>query len=379
MVVLFLLLIVTIGVGCSAVTEHDVNRGTTGRDADTVAAGRAVDEFFRRYVADDGRVIRQDQGGDTVSEGQAYAMTMSAAVGDEEGFRRVWRWTADHLQRDDGLFAWRWHHGRIVSDEPATDADLWIAGALSIAATRFDDPSLAHQAREIGDAILRLETTEVAGRPVLVAGPWARHDGVVNPSYLTTVLMTPLWRMGQHDWAAVAATSRQLLDDLTADAPHLAPDLARVHSDGTHPTAAPHGKRISGWDAVRIPVQMAADCDPLGREIAARTWPFLLARDVQVANVYSLQGDVVDPGQHAVAWVGAAGAAIAAGEVGSADVLLDRATSADRSYPTYYGAAWLALGRLWLTTDLLGGCAGDPIRRPDRIDRVLRRVDEIPE
>lgn len=225
-VVLFLLLIVTIGVGCSAVTEHDVNRGTTGRDADTVAAGRAVDEFFRRYVADDGRVIRQDQGGDTVSEGQAYAMTMSAAVGDEEGFRRVWRWTADHLQRDDGLFAWRWHHGRIVSDEPATDADLWIAGALSIAATRFDDPSLAHQAREIGDAILRLETTEVAGRPVLVAGPWARHDGVVNPSYLTTVLMTPLWRMGQHDWAAVAATSRQLLDDLTADAPHLAPDLA---------------------------------------------------------------------------------------------------------------------------------------------------------
>jgi hypothetical protein len=69
----------------------------------------------------------------------------------------------------------------------------------------------------------------------------------------------------------------------------------------------------------------------------------------------------VDPGQHAVAWVGAAGAAIAADEVGLADVLLERATSADRSYPTYYGAAWLALGRLWLTTDLLGGCAGDPI------------------
>jgi endoglucanase len=372
-VALFLLLLVTFGVGCSGLVEHDANRDTTGhrngdaatieeRDADTVAARRAVDEFFRRYVAADGRVIRHDQGGDTVSEAQAYAMTMSAAVSDEQGFRKVWQWTADRLQRDDGLFAWRWHHGRIVSDEPATDADLWIAGALSIAATRFDDPSLAQEALEIGDAILRLATTEVAGRPVLVAGPWARHDGVVNPSYLTTVLMTPLWRQGQHEWAAVAATSRQLLDDLTADAPHLAPDLAQVDSDGTNPTAVPHGKRISGWEAVRIPVQMAADCDPLGREIAARTWPFLLARDVQVANVYSLQGDVVDPGQHAVAWVGAAGAAIAAGEVGSADVLLERATSADRSHPTYYGAAWLALGRLWLTTDLLGGCAGDPIR-----------------
>ena len=25
--------------------------------------------------------------------------------------------------------------------------------------------------------------------------------------------------------------------------------------------------------------------------------------------------------------------------------------------PSYYGSAWVALGRLWLTTDQLGGCA----------------------
>jgi hypothetical protein len=38
-------------------------------------------------------------------------------------------------------------------------------------------------------------------------------------------------------------------------------------------------------------------------------------------------------------------------------VLLDRAAMYDTDHSTYYGAAWLALGRLWLTTSLLGGCA----------------------
>ena len=39
------------------------------------------------------------------------------------------------------------------------------------------------------------------------------------------------------------------------------------------------------------------------------------------------------------------------------DALLARAESVDARFPTYYGAAWVALGRLELTTKLLGGCA----------------------
>ena len=55
--------------------------------------------------------------------------------------------------------------------------------------------------------------------------------------------------------------------------------------------------------------------------------------------------------------VGAAGSAWAAGATGSARVLLDQAEAWDAERPTYYGAAWLALARMWLTTDLLGSCA----------------------
>ena len=42
--------------------------------------------------------------------------------------------------------------------------------------------------------------------------------------------------------------------------------------------------------------------------------------------------------------------------VGAAD-LLDRAEAQADAAPGYYGDAWVALGRLWLTTPRLDGCA----------------------
>jgi endoglucanase len=70
-------------------------------------ARAAVERFFDGYMGADGRVSRHDQGGDTVSEGQAYALLLAAATRDEQRFEALWRWTRENLQRDDGLLAWR--------------------------------------------------------------------------------------------------------------------------------------------------------------------------------------------------------------------------------------------------------------------------------
>src|SRR6516225_461890 len=67
-----------------------------------VAAARS---FLRQYVDPDGRVVRRDQGNDTVSEGQAYALLLADAAGDQATFARVWSWTRGHLQEPNGLFA----------------------------------------------------------------------------------------------------------------------------------------------------------------------------------------------------------------------------------------------------------------------------------
>ena len=52
--------------------------------------------------------MRIDQGGDTVSEGQAYGMLLAAAIGDSQRFDAIWEWTQDNLRRPDGLFAFLW-------------------------------------------------------------------------------------------------------------------------------------------------------------------------------------------------------------------------------------------------------------------------------
>jgi endoglucanase len=54
-----------------------------------------------------------------------------------------------------------------------------------------------------------------------------------------------------------------------------------------------------------------------------------------------------------VTLVAAAAAAKASGHGGSAIRLLDAAGALERAQPTYYGAAWVALGRLLLTTHRL--------------------------
>jgi endoglucanase len=339
--------------------ELRAGEGLLGDVLDVVRAVGSSRRFLDRYVDDDGRVVRRDQDGDTVSEGQAYALTVAAAIVDEETFRSVWEWTRRELRRDDGLFAWHWADGAVVDDDPAADADLLIAGALSIAAQRFDDPQLAVEARSTSDAVLAHETALIGGQHVLTAGPWAVDAGVFNPSYAVVPMMSLLWEHGERGWESVAASARLAIDRLTRRAPHLPPDWATVATDpsgGFRADALGRPPRY-GWDAVRVPVQLAADCEPLGRRIAARMWPFFLSQDVAVAAVYELDGTVVDRSTHAAAIVGAAGAASAAGARGSATVLLDRATAWDVEHPTYYGSAWVALGRLWLTTALLGGCA----------------------
>ena len=80
--------------------------------------------FLRDYVEPDGRVVRRDQDGDTVSEGQAYAMLVAVGSGDDASFRRVWGWTRQHLVRPDGTLSWRWADGAVVDASSAADADL---------------------------------------------------------------------------------------------------------------------------------------------------------------------------------------------------------------------------------------------------------------
>lgn len=321
--------------------------------ADGLAVG-AARSFLDGYVDPDGRVVRRDQGADTVGEGQAYAMLTAAAIGDQARFNLVWGWTQANLQRPDGLLAFHWQAGRVVDPQAAADADLDAARALMLAGCRFRRADLRAAAGRIGRAVLAHETS----RRVLAAGPWAirRRRTVFNPSYLDPRTLIALGHLtGDHRYAAVAREGRRLIGALARPLP---PDWASVTAAGTARAAAAAsgapGPGAFSFDAPRTLVRLASDPSPAGRHIAARAWRVFSGRPPgRIVVQHRRDGRAAGSARHPVTLVAAAAAARANGYRDSAAYLLTQAAALQRSQPTYYGSAWVALGRLALTTTRL--------------------------
>ena len=346
---------------------------------DVEVDGRAHDagrRFLQTYVARDGRVVRHDEGGDTVSEGQAYGMLIAVALDDEDTFRRIWWWTRTHLQRGDGLLSHRWAEGSVTDPQPAADADLDTAHALMLAAERFDDPVLSDDAQRIARGILAEETARVRtaasdaeangaqttadGALVLVAGPWAHPRGggterlIVNPSYFSQPAFAALEAATMNRaWTMLDRSSYDLLRALTEDG-SLPPDWAAAETSGRiRPIGAPNAPKtrpLHGLDAARVTVRAAMSCEPAWRNLAASAAQIYPPADDLPLRL-TLDGRPASDDRHPLMLIASAAAAHAAGDA-STTRLLDAAEQLERRHPSYYGAAWVALGRLWLEARL---------------------------
>jgi len=334
-----------------------------GASQSSVSAQQAATRFLASYALPDGRVVRLDQGHDTISEGQAYGMLLAEMVGDDAQFRRIWQWTHDHLQLPDGLFAFHANaKGEVVSQEPATDADLLIAWAL----LRYRGPAAAtwHQdGRRVAAAILANEVAAgPGGTPVLTAGPWATGPpATLNPSYWSLAALHGMEQLtGGEEWHRLAVSAVRLTRELTQGGRVLPPDWAVLSADGTvRPEPAPDGSEPEpqyGPGAQRTVVWFAASCDPLARSLAARWWQLLRPGHRSLRLALRLDGAMVNPSYAALPLVASAAAAKSAGHRATAMRLLSRAEAQQRSDPTYYGGAWAALGPALLTSGALGAC-----------------------
>lgn len=323
---------------------------------------QAAAGFLAEYARPNGRVVRLDQGGDTVSEGQAYGMLLAEVAGDNSAFSRIWRWTQGHLQLSNGLFAFHTNAaGKVINSQPASDADLLIAWAL----LRYRGPSAAafhRDGQRVASAILSHEvTTGPGGVPILAAGPWATgRPASLDPSYWSLSALEGIARAtGSAQWQHLATGAVTLTRELTRDGRLLPPDWAELTAAGVlRPEPAPDGSAPQtqyGLDAQRVVAWFAASCNPQARALAARWWPLLRPGDRAQALALHPDGTVIDSTSSVLPMVAAAAAARADGDAGAAQQLLRRAEALQRSHPAYYGGAWLAL---WpaLRTGALGGC-----------------------
>jgi endoglucanase len=356
LVVAVLVLVATRG-GDSATPPPPAGAASTGAQPVGETRTDAATAFLHRYV-EDGRVVRTDQGGDTVSEGQAYAMLLAAATGDEATFRSVWGWTQQHLRRDDGLLSWHWDDGKVVDATSASDADLDAARALVVAGDEFADASLTRQGVDLGAAILDHETVATPYGRLLVAGSWATHAPYdVNPSYVAPRTFALLAKAsGDQRWLGLSTGSRAAVQAATPDG-ELPPDWAEVAADGTaKPVSAPSGAPVQfGYDAARTFVRYAESCDADDRRYVRAAGADLADDEPAVAS-YDLDGSPRTDDRSPLSSVAQAAVLGVDGDTRGADAALAEAQSEAAESPTYYGDAWAALGSYLLDTDALGGC-----------------------
>jgi endo-1,4-beta-D-glucanase Y len=352
-------LVLTLGsgvlVGCGTASHRD-------RPApdDTLAGPAAA--FLERYVDPDGRVVRRDQGGDTVSEGQAYAMLVAVGSGDATTFRTAWGWTREHLLRPDGTLSWRWADGTVVDPASAADADLDAARALVLAGQRFGDLDLLADGVRLAQAVLDVETVETSAGRVLTAGSWATSEPwAFNPSYASPAAYALLGTASKDArWADLETGSRAATTRLLT-AVALPPDWAQVHPDGhvdPMPGAAGHGGQgvRYGYDATRLPLRQAEACAPEDRALAARLVTPLEQSPGSAAE-RDLGGRPLTADRSVVGLEGEAAALAVSGDTAAARDRMAQAVTLQQQSPTYYGGAWAALGPMLLTSTVLAGCA----------------------
>lgn len=352
------LLLCACGGGAAKHVGHGAPSATTSASPDAQAKA-AARSFLATYVSSSGRVKRIDQGGDTVSEGQAYGMLMAAALGERKTFDSIWSWTRANLMQSDGLLAYHWSGGHVVSATPAADADLESARALLLAGRRFGERSITRAAISLGKAILAHETARAGRLDLLIAGPWASKGSyvVVDPSYIDPAALGALAAAtGNPRFSQLASDGRTLVNELTRPLP---PDWATVNTTTGVPTPVSAASSTSGpgmftFDAPRTLVWFAVGPAAADRTAVARAWSvFSATAPKDIVTEHQLDGAPAGSDHNPVTLVAVAAAAKAAGDDGAVDGLLNEATTLNRQHPTYYGAAWLALGRLLLSTDLL--------------------------
>lgn len=220
-------------------------------------------EFRRRFVSEEGRVIDTGNGGISHSEGQGIAMLCAALFGTQAEFDLLHGWTKGNLRRaGDALHSWRYRPGvPDPVDDPnnATDGDLLIGYALFNAADRWSHPDYRLAGRAIARDVLGNLVRNIASGVVLLPGVqgFEKHDGIVlNPSYyMFPALRRFAAELPDPIWSDLWTDGLTLLRAARFGRWELPPDWISLSRDGGLSTASSWPARYS-FDAVRLPLYM---------------------------------------------------------------------------------------------------------------------------
>lgn len=261
------------------------------------------DNYKRRFVSAEGRVIDTANGDISHSEGQGYGMLLAVAADDRPAFDRIWSWTQANLDvRGDGLAAWRWEAGAtpsVTDRNNASDGDLLIAWALAEAGRHWNDGRLTDAALARVRAMQDLVVTDRTGRAMLLPGASGftaadRPDGpVVNLSYWVFPAFPVLAALDggprrAMDWTGLRDSGLALLAESRFGPRDLPAEWVAL--GGATPVPANGFPPLFGYNAIRVPLYLAW-AGPSERQQLA---PFAAAWSGRSPEVVDLLTDTAD-------------------------------------------------------------------------------------
>lgn len=240
------------------------------------------DAYVARFLSPDGRVI-DDQDASTTSEAQAYAAFFALVAGDRGLFARTVQWTRDNLAGGclgDRLPGWRWGRApdgawRLLDENAASDADLWLGYALLEGGRLWDDVAFDALGRSVLAHLVAREIATLPGLgPTLLPGPVGFHADPatwrLNPSYVPLQLAAGLASARvPGPWGAVRASAARIIE---ASAPRgVAADWLAWRAPRGFVVDQVAGA-IGSYDAIRVPLWagMLDRADPLRARMLAR-------------------------------------------------------------------------------------------------------------
>ncbi len=313
-------------------------------------------EFKRRFVTADGRVIDTGNGSCTHTEAQGLGLLFSVAFDDPATFDSLFDWLSRHLRRsNDALHGWRFQpdaNPHVTDWNNATDGDVFIAAALLRAAKRWGRPALAQAGGAIAHDILRLLVREVGSRTVLLPGAQGfetAHGITVNPSYYVFPLLDEVAAVAPSPvWASLRRDGEALIEQGRYGAWQLPPDWLHISRADGALSPDPRWPARFSYDAIRVPLYLQwGRVVPDATRDAFTSWA--ASRPVQPAWVDLTTGDAANypasPGMVAIARVAAAA------QRGDLKADVPSGFPAMRTSTDYYSAALIMLARLaWQET-----------------------------
>lgn len=275
-----------IRIGLAILLSLTLNAATLAAIQAEGCAWPAWTQFRASLISPEGRVIDPLDGADiTTSEGQAYGMFFALVADDRETFRHLLHWTREHLAGGDltaRLPAWKWGRDpdgnwRILDDNSASDADLWMAYSLLEAGRLWSAYSYTLQGTLLLQRVAEEVVRDIPGLgPMLLPGRTGFVDKDadlwrLNPSYLPLQLLAR-FAAEPGPWQALSASARRLLLET---APHgYAPDWVAWHAHSGWRPDPVHGSQ-GDFDAIRVYLWagMLADDTPGKGELLARYAP----------------------------------------------------------------------------------------------------------